>query len=135
MKRVQGIGGIFFKAKDPTRLNEWYAKHLGISPLAHSPWGEEDTAPLFEWRDTDDAERKCYTVFGVFPDDTNYFDPGKAPFMFNFRVDDLDAVLDALREEGVQIIGEIKAYDYGRFARIIDLEGNPVELWEPAEGF
>ncbi|RMF79024.1 MAG: VOC family protein [Chloroflexi bacterium] len=135
MKRVQGIGGIFFKAKDPAKLEAWYDKHLGISTLSHSPWGADDTAPLFEWRDIDDAERKCYTVFGIFPADTDYFEPGTLPFMFNFRVDDLDAVLAALREEGVQIVGEIRDYVYGRFARIVDPEGNQIELWQPAEGF
>ena len=135
MKRVQGIGGIFFKTQNPRQLQDWYDKHLGISPLPHSPWGKDDSAPLFEWRDKDDPSRTCYTVVGLFPQDTTYFDPGAAPFMVNFRVDDLDAVLEALRKEGVQIQGEIQTYAYGRFARIADPEGHQIELWEPAEGF
>jgi predicted enzyme related to lactoylglutathione lyase len=135
MKRIQGIGGIFFKAQNPEQLQDWYDKHLGISPLPHSPWGADDPASLFEWRDKDDESRKCYTVFAPFPNDTDYFEPGKSSFMFNFRVDDLDALLETLGEEGIQLHGEIKQYSYGRFARIIDPEGNPVELWEPAEGF
>ena len=134
-KRVQGIGGIFFKAQNPKQLQDWYDTHLGISPLAHSPWGEDDSSPLFEWRDKDDPNRKCYTVYGIFPHTTTYFEPSASPFMFNFRVDDLDALLDQLREEGIQIQGEIQTFPFGRFARIIDPEGNPVELWEPAEGF
>lgn len=135
MKRVTGIGAIFFKANDPKTLQDWYGKHLGINPLPHSPWGEDDDAPLFEWRDLDDPDRKCYTVFAVFPEDTNDFDPSPSPFMFNFRVADLDALLADLRTEGVQIAEEIRTYDYGRFVKIVDPEGNAVELWEPAEGF
>ena len=135
MKRVQGVGGIFFKSKDPKALQDWYDAHLGIGPLPHSPWGADDTASLFEWRDHDNPERVCYSVFGLFPDDTSYFEPSPAPFMFNFRVDDLDAVLAALAEEGVPQQGEIRAYPYGRFARIADPEGNQIELWEPAKGF
>ncbi len=135
MKRVQGIGGIFFKANDPDKLQAWYDKHLSIGPLPQSPWGAEDTASLFEWRDTDEAERKCYTVFGLFPDDTDYFKPGDLPYMLNFRVDDLDGFLAQLKEEGIEQVGEVRAFSYGRFARIIDPEGTPIELWEPAEGY
>jgi predicted enzyme related to lactoylglutathione lyase len=135
MKRVQGIGGIFFKAQDPKQLQDWYGRHLGITPLSHSPWGEDDDASLFEWRDKDDPDRKCYTVFAPFPEDTDYFDPSPSPFMVNFRVDDLDGLLAELAKEGIEIQGEIRSYNFGRFARINDLEGNPVELWEPAEGF
>lgn len=97
--------------------------------------GEEDSAPLFEWRDKDNPERKCYSVFGVFSDDTKYFEPSDAPFMFNFRVEDLDAVLKELAQEGIQQEGEILEMAFGRFARISDPEGNQIELWEPAEGF
>ena len=135
MKRVTGIGGLFFKAHDPKELQDWYGKHLGINPLSHSPWGEDDDASLFEWRDKDDPNRKCYTVFAPFPEDTDYFDPSPSPFMVNFRVEDLDALLAELEQEGVPVQGEIRSYSYGRFARINDLEGNPVELWEPADGF
>ena len=134
-KRVTGIGGIFFKAKDPAKLNHWYDKHLNISPLPDSPWGTDDDAPLFEWRDKDNPERKAYTVFGVFPDDTDYFEPGQGQFMFNFRVADLDAVLKALADEGIEQIGTTRELPFGRFARISDPEGNPIELWEPAAGF
>ena len=134
-KRVTGIGGIFFKAKDPDSLTAWYDKHLNVSPLPHSPWGADDTAPLFEWRDKDDPQRKCYSVFGIFPADTDYFAPGQGPFMFNFRVEDLDAVLAELAKEGIQVQGSIQTLPFGRFARISDPEGNQIELWQPAEGF
>ena len=135
MKRVTGIGGIFFKARSPDSLNKWYAEHLGIRPLPHSPWGADDDSPLFEWRDKDDPDRTCYTVYGIFPANTDYFDPSPSPFMFNFRVDDLDALLAQLRAEGVTVEDKIRAYEYGRFARIADPEGNRIELWEPAQGF
>jgi predicted enzyme related to lactoylglutathione lyase len=134
-KRVTGIGGIFFKAKNPTELNAWYDKHLDIRPLSHSPWGTDDTSSLFEWRDLEAPDRTCYTVFGIFKEDTDYFEPGTAPFMFNFRVEDLDAVLTDLAKAGIQIQGQIHTLSFGRFARISDPEGNQIELWEPAEGF
>jgi uncharacterized glyoxalase superfamily protein PhnB len=133
MGHVKGVGGLFFRAKDPAKLLEWYDKNLGIGPSKESPWGEDDTAPLLEWRDKDNADRKCYTVFSIFPQSSDYM--GKSPFMFNFRVDDLDAALRDLRAVGVSVVGEIQSFDYGRFAHITDPEGNPIELWEPAEGF
>lgn len=135
MTRVQGIGGIFFKAKNPDKLQAWYGEYLGLRPLPHSPWGADDTSPLFEWRDLDDPDRTCYTVFGLFPADTDYFQPGTQPYMLNFRVDDLDTVLEHLRAEGVTQHGDIVTLPFGRFAKIIDPEGNPIELWEPAPGF
>ena len=135
MKRVQGVGGLFFKAEDPEALQAWYADHLGIGRLDHSPWGADDPASLFEWRDQQTPQRTCYTVFGLFPADTDYFAPGTRAFMFNFRVDDLDTLIEQLAEEGIALEGEIKEYEFGRFARIVDPEGNPIELWEPAEGF
>ena len=135
MKRVTGIGGLFFKAKDPARLQDWYKEHLGISPLPHSPWGEDDDSPLFEYRALDDPQKICYAVYGIFPDDTDYFEPGKQSFMFNFRVENLNALLVLLNEEGITIVGEVREYPFGRFAKIVDPEGNTIELWEPGEGF
>ena len=130
---VKGIGGIFFRAKDPDKLYKWYADNLDIRPSDHSPWGEDDTAPLLEWRDKDNPERRCYTVFSIFEDDSDYM--GQSPFMFNFRVENLEAALEELRAAGVEVISEIRNYPYGRFAQIRDPEGNPIELWEPAQGF
>jgi len=134
-KRVTGLGGIFFKAKDPKALSDWYDKHLNVSPLPDSPWGEDDDAPLFEWRDKDDPSQKRYTVFGVFPDDTDYFEPGNGAFMFNFLVDDLDTVLADLEKEGIKKIGKIHDLPFGRFTRISDPEGNMIELFEPKKDF
>jgi len=86
---------------------------------------------MFEWREADDSQRKGMTVWAVFPRDTKYFDPSRSGFMINYRVDDLDALLDTLKKEGVEIDPHREDYDYGRFAWIMDPEGNRVELWEP----
>jgi len=125
MKRVTGIGGIFFKTQDPQALYQWYEKHLGIPPAS------DGTSATFEWREVDDPEAKGMTVWSIFPRDTRYFDPSASPFMINYRVDDLDALLAALQEEGVQIDPHREDYDYGRFAWIMDPAGNRIELWEP----
>ena len=125
MKRVTGIGGIFFKTQDPQALYQWYEKHLGI------PRAADGTSTTFEWREVDEPEVKGMTVWSIFPRDTRYFDPSAAPFMINYRVDDLDALLAALQEEGVQIDPHREDYDYGRFAWIMDPDGNRIELWEP----
>lgn len=125
MKRVTGIGGIFFKTQDPQALYQWYEKHLGIPPAAHG------TSATFEWRELDEPEAKGMTVWSIFPRDTKYFDPSASPFMINYRVHDLDALLVALQEEGVKIDPHREDGDYGRFAWIMDPAGNRIELWEP----
>ncbi len=119
MKRVIGLGGIFFKAKDPKALYEWYRKHLGIE-------GAEGTGAIF--RD----KLPAVNVWSVFPQDTTYFAPSQSSFMINFRVDNLDDLLKALHEEGVQVDDKVeRSSDYGNFGWIMDPEGNRVELWEP----
>ena len=123
MKRVVGLGGIFFKARDPKALYEWYRKHLGIEA---APDGSGAM-----WRDADHPEIPGCNVFAIFPDTTKYLGPGS--FMLNFRVDDLTALVQALREEGVQV-EKVEEHDYGKFGWITDPEGNRVELWEPAKG-
>ncbi len=110
MERVTGVGGIFFKAKDPEAMYQWYERHLGIKRGA-------DGSVLFKSRAEDDSE--AGTVWSVFPHDTKYFDPGTAPFMVNYRVADMDALLSSLREEGVEILGG-EDYEFGRFAWIMD---------------
>jgi len=124
MKRVTGIGGIFFKAKDPSALGAWYKDHLG---LAVGPDGSAN----FEWREKDQPEATGMTVWSPFKEDTKYFEPSRSPFMINYRVDDLDALLAALRAEGVWIDEKREDAPYGRFAWIMDPEGNRIELWEP----
>jgi catechol 2,3-dioxygenase-like lactoylglutathione lyase family enzyme len=121
MKRVIGLGGVFFKAKDPKALYEWYRKHLGIE-------GSPGTGAM--WNAADDPEIPVFNVWSIFPQDTKYFDPSRSSFMFNFRVDDLDGLLKALREEGVQVDEKVERHEYGNFGWIQDPEGNRIELWE-----
>jgi predicted enzyme related to lactoylglutathione lyase len=120
MERVTGLGGVFFKAKDPKALTEWYRAHLGVP-------GDG----IFQWREEADPQRIGKTVWSAFSQDTRYFEPSTAPFMINYRVRDLDAVLAALRSEGVVVDPKIEEGEYGRFAWIMDPEGNRIELWEP----
>jgi catechol 2,3-dioxygenase-like lactoylglutathione lyase family enzyme len=125
MGRVTGLGGVFFKAQDPERMYDWYARHLGLK--------REAGGVMFRWREPDrDAEGQ--TVWALFKKDTKYFDPGPAPFMLNYRVDDLDALLARLRDEGVTVDERREDSEYGRFAWVTDPEGNRVELWEPPKG-
>ena len=125
MKRVTGIGGIFFKARDPKALGAWYRDHLGLDV---GDWG----GTVFEWGGPDSAEGM--TIWSAFAEDTRYFEPSQSPFMLNFRVDDLDALLDALRTEGCEVMPDTQASEQGKFGWVIDPEGNKVELWEPAAG-
>ena len=124
MKRVTGIGGIFFKAKDPEQLKAWYAMHLGL-PL------KEDGDVSFPWREMDAPEKTGRTVWAPFPKETDYFKPSNAALMINYRVENLDTLLTQLRKEGVTVDDRVEEYDYGRFGWIMDPEGNRIELWEP----
>jgi len=123
VKRVTGIGGIFFKSENPGKLYEWYEKHLGIK--------QEPGGVMFHWREADAPERQGMTVWSLFKKDTKYFDPSRSSFMINYRVDNLDALLEALKAEGVEIDPKREDHEYGRFAWIMDPEGNRIELWEP----
>jgi predicted enzyme related to lactoylglutathione lyase len=121
MKRATGIGGVFFKSKDPKALYAWYEKHLGIQLEPHGQ------GAVFKCSDDPDG----MTAWSIFPADTEYFGPGPQTFMLNFRVADLDALLAALKAEGVTIDPKREDADYGRFAWIVDPDGNRIELWEP----
>jgi predicted enzyme related to lactoylglutathione lyase len=124
MKRVTGIGGVFFKSDDPAELLDWYRTHLGI---ASGDWG----GFAFQWQEKGRPNETGYTIWSAFPDTTNYFSPGEQSFMVNFRVADLAGLIAALREEGVEIVGEIEQHANGTFAWILDPEGRKIELWEP----
>lgn len=124
-KRVTAIGGIFMKCADPTAMREWYANHLGFPT---DPYGA-----TFEWRHADAPDKKGQTVWSTFPNDTKYFAPSAKDFMLNLRVENLEWLLGELKKEGIEQIGEMQAYDYGKFAHIIDPEGNKIELWEPVD--
>lgn len=125
MKRVTGIGGIFFKCQDPEKIKEWYKTHLGFNMDAYGA--------KFEWRQADDSTQKGSTLWSPFPDKTKYFEPSSKDFMINYRVDDLEALVAALKSEGVTVLDSIETYDYGKFVHILDVEGNKIELWEPIE--
>ncbi len=127
MKRVTGIGGVFFKSKDPKALSAWYKAHLGIDIL---DWG----GAAFQWKGEHNPEGVGTTVWNAFPADTKYFGPGPSPFMINYRVADLHALLAALRVEGVQVEDKVDESEYGKFGWAFDPDGNKLELWQPPEG-
>lgn len=125
MKRVTGIGGIFFKCKDPQATNEWYKKCLGLNI---TPYGA-----VFEWKEKEDTTKEGLTNWSTFKEDTKYFEPSTKDFMINYRVENLEALVEELKKEGVTIVDSIETYDYGKFIHIMDPEGNKIELWEPTE--
>lgn len=123
LNRVTGIGGFFFKANDAKKLVEWYGKHLGLIT--------DQYGSTFWWKDNNGND--CSTQWSPFSEDTTYFSPSEKQFMQNFRVENLEALLENLKQEGVTIVGEIETYDYGKFGWILDPEGNKIELWEPID--
>jgi predicted enzyme related to lactoylglutathione lyase len=127
MKRVTGIGGIFFKAIDPVALRAWYKGHLGIDV---QDWG----GAAFRWTDASGDPVAGTTIWTVGEASGEYFAPGAASFMINYRVADLHGLVAALRSEGCKVLEKIEESEYGKFAWVIDPEGNKVELWEPPAG-
>lgn len=127
MKRVTGIGGIFFKCKDPEKLNQWYKTHLGLET---SPYGAK-----VEWSQEPNATKKGYTLWTPFPEKTKYFEPSNQSFMINYRVENIEALVAELIKEGVTVLDKVETYaEYGKFVHVLDLEGNKIELWEPNKG-
>jgi len=122
--RIIGIGGVFFKSADRDQMREWYSKHLGLT--------DKGGGAMLPWREHDDPQKEHVTVWTVFSTSTHYFDPSPAPFMINYIVDDLDALLDRLKQEGVKIDAKRMNESYGQFAWIYDMDGNKIELWQPA---
>ena len=125
--KLIGVGGIFFKAKKPSRLREWYRKHLSFNL---NPYGSS-----FEFRNAKNPDKIQYFLWSVFKNDTDYFSPSKKDFMINFRVENIEKTVDYLREVGTEIIDEISSYPYGKFVHILDPEGNEIELWEANDDF
>ena len=125
MKKVTGIDGVFYKVKDQEAHKSWYKKHLGIE--------SDQYGGKFVWRDDKDPSIRCITAWSPFPQNTRYFDPSKQDFMINYRVENLEALLQDLTKEGIKLAGEMEKTEYGNFAWIIDLEGYKVELWEPID--
>ena len=127
MEKVTGIGGVFFKAEDPKGLAAWYAEHLGVP--VHE-WG----GAAFQWHPMDEPERAASTIWSPFKADTKYFEPSPKPYMLNYRVADLDAMLAQLRAAGVTVDEKVDDSEYGRFGWAMDPEGNRFELWQPPAG-
>ena len=123
--RVTGIGGIFFKAKDPKAVKEWYSANLGMKV--------DNFGAPFEFRNANRPEEVNYLNWDAFVDSTNYFSPSEREFMINYRVQNLEGLVAKLKANGVTIVDEIATYEYGKFVHIIDLEGTKIELWEPVD--
>jgi predicted enzyme related to lactoylglutathione lyase len=123
-KKVTGIGGIFFKCKSPQKMRDWYSKNLG---LVTNEYGS-----MFEFRKSDPPNEKAYLQWSPFNENTDYFEPSDKQFMINYRVENIEALVEELRSAGVNVLDSISSYDYGKFVHILDPENNKIELWEPA---
>jgi predicted enzyme related to lactoylglutathione lyase len=123
MKKVTGIGGIFFLCKDPENMKEWYKTNLGLNTNQYGA--------VFEWHQGADNTKKGFTNWSPFSETTKYFEPSAKEFMINYRVENLEALVEELKKNGVTVLDTIETYDYGKFVHILDAEGNKVELWEP----
>jgi predicted enzyme related to lactoylglutathione lyase len=123
LKKVTGIGGIFFKCKDPKKVREWYQTHLGLNTNQYGA--------VFEWYQGADSTKKGFSQWSPFKETTKYFEPSTKNFMINYRVENLEALVAELKKEGVALADTIQTFDYGKFIHLMDIEGNKIELWEP----
>ena len=123
--KVVGIGGVFFKCKDPNSTKDWYKNHLGLKT--------DQYGTLFEFRNALNPDEINYLQWSPFKDDTTYFEPSTQPFMINYRVQNMEGLVEKLKKEGVTICDDIETYDYGKFVHIMDADGNKLELWEPVD--
>lgn len=123
--RVTGIGGIFFKCKDPKKVREWYQTHLGLNT--------NDYGAVFEWYQGADSTKKGFLQWSPFKETTKYFEPSTKDFMINYRVTHLEALITALKKNDVTVVDTIQSVEYGKFVHILDIEGNMLELWEPED--
>ncbi len=123
--KVTGIGGIFFMSDDPQKTRDWYAKNLGMEI---NDWGSAG----FESRDLDEPKRIHSLQWNPFKKGNDYFAPSEKEFMINYRVQNIEGLIEKLKQNGVTILDSLETYDYGKFIHILDSEGNKIELWEPA---
>lgn len=123
--KVTGVGGIFFRCKDPKAVKEWYGKNLGMAV------GEYGSS--FEFRNANRPEEINYLQWSTFDENTEYFNPSEKQFMINYRVQNIEKMVENLKAEGVTVVDEIAEYEYGKFVHIMDPEGNKIELWEPVD--
>ena len=121
--RVTGIGGIFFKCKDPKKMKDWYSTHLGLETNQYGT--------VFEWWQGADSTQKGFTQWSPFIETTKYFGSPTQNFMINYRVENMDALVEEFKKNGVTLVDTVESYEYGKFVHILDAEGNKVELWEP----
>ena len=124
MKKVTGLGGIFFKCKNPALVKEWYSKNLGME--------YDEYGSMFEWIQADNGQ-KGYTQWAPFDEATQYFEPSSKEFMISYRVKDINALVNELKRDGITVLDEIQSFSYGKFVHILDPENNKVELWEPPD--
>lgn len=124
-KKVTGVGGIFFKVKDPAAMRDWYNKNLG---LVTNEYGS-----VFEFRHADEPEKPGFLQWSPFKETTKYFEPSTKEFMINYRVENMVELVEELKKSGVTVLDTIEEYDYGKFVHIMDPEGNKIELWEPVD--
>lgn len=124
-RKVTGIGGIFFKCKDPKKLKQWYSKHLGLNTNQYGT--------VFEWFQGADSTKKGFTQWSPFNEKTKYFEPSSKEFMINYRVENLTSLVQQFKRDSVIVLDTIESYDYGKFVHIMDIEGNKIELWEPVD--
>ena len=123
VKKATGIGGVFFKCKNPKKVREWYATNLGLNTNQYGA--------VFEWRQGADSSQKGFTQWSPFNENTKYFEPSTKDFMINYRVENLEELINQLRKSGVIIADSIQTVEYGKFVHIMDIEDNKIELWEP----
>jgi predicted enzyme related to lactoylglutathione lyase len=123
--RVTGLGGVFFKSENRKHLMQWYNDPLGIQ--------SDEYGHTFRWRHSDNPEKMGYTVWSIFDSNSRYLDPSAIDFMINFRVENIESLIDEFKEKGIKVIGEIEKFDYGKFAWIMDPDGHKIELWEPVD--
>lgn len=123
--KVTGIGGIFFFSEDPAKTREWYAKELG---LVVNEWGS-----TFETRNANNPDEVNYLQWSPFKEGSEYFQPSKKTFMINYRVQNIEGLVEKFKQNGVEVVDEIATYEYGKFVHIMDTEGNKIELWEPID--
>ena len=124
-KKVTGIGGIFFKVKDPDATKAWYQQHLGLNTDRYGT--------AFEWRSSANPQQKGFTQWSPMNSDTQYFKPSEKEFMINYRVENLQELVIELKAAGVKILDEIETVEYGKFVHILDPDGHAIELWEPID--
>lgn len=124
-KKVTGVGGVFFKCQDPDKVKAWYSENLGFKT--------DQYGGLFQFRKFSEPDKPGYLQWSPFKDDTTYFKPSEKEFMINYRVSNLEGLLEDFKKNGVEVCDEIETFEYGKFLHIMDPEGNKIELWEPID--